>query len=314
MLLTIEYTRRGDLVIFLTTPMGTRTCLLPVRSEDSSDEGFKRWAFMSTHAWGEDPRGKWTLELKDGGESRSNVGVLKDWQLVLHGTRVKPLHQNITHPDVPTHKKAVPDDVKNTARSSVQITQITYTFGEQHPPSSSQTIVPTNDQLNLFNTPAMYAPQVVVPPPQPVVNAYQNPPAASTPALLGAEYNYNTNNNLNPYLRNSIPSYPLPSNNYLNLFNSPSLLTPLTTSQIYQNANSNAQNNVNTGLVGRSVPWQQQKLNALQFFGNPKPLFGSPNGNLWNFFGRYTNGKRSMAQRRRRNSFIEFIEQLRSNR
>jgi len=307
LLLTIEYTRRGDLVLFITSPMGTRTCLLPVRSEDSSDEGFKRWAFMSTHAWGEDPRGKWTLELKDGGESRSNNGVLKDWSLVLHGTKDKPHHQNITHPEIPIHKKAVPDDVKNTAKSSVQITQITYTFGEQHPPSPSQTIVPTNDQMNLFNT-QMYSPQVVVPNPQPVVNAFSSSPAASTPALLGAEYNYNTNANLNPYLRNSIPSYnpnSFSANNYLNLFNSPSLLSPLTTSQMYQNqANSPS---VSTGLVGRSIPWQQQKLNALSLFSNP-------NGNLWNFFGRY-NGKRSLLpDRNRRNSFAEFIERLRRER
>lgn len=297
--------------------MGTRTCLLPVRSEDSSDEGFKRWAFMSTHAWGEDPRGKWTLELKDGGESRSNVGVLKDWQLVLHGTKEKPHHQNITHPEIPIHKKAVPDDIKNSGKSSVQITQITYTFGEQHPPSSSQTIVPTNDQLNLFNTP-MYSPQVLVPNPQPVVNAYSSSPAASTPALLGAEYNYNTNNNLNPYLRNNIQPYSpnsFSSSNYLNLFNSPSLLSPLTTSQIYQNPAS-TQPNVNTaGLVGRSIPWQQQqqKLNALSLFSNP-------NGNLWNFFGRY-NGKRSILPEHRRtittsprNSFMELIEKLRRER
>jgi len=129
--LTIEYPRRGDLTIFITTPMGTRSCLLPVRSEDSSDEGFRKWAFMTTHAWGEDPRGKWFLEIRDGGDSRSNQGVLRDWQLVMHGTKEKPKHQNVTHSDVPIHRKAVADDmVTKNPQSSVQITQITYTFGQ----------------------------------------------------------------------------------------------------------------------------------------------------------------------------------------
>jgi len=300
--LTIEYSRRGDLVIFMVTPMGTRTCLLPVRSEDSSDEGFKRWAFMSTHAWGEDPRGTWTLEIKDGGESRSNTGALKDWQLVIHGTKTKPYHQNITHPDVPTHRKAVPDDVKNSAKSSVQITQITYTFGDQHPPSSSQTIVPTNEQLNLFNPP-VYSPSVVVNPnPRPLgVSSYASPPVTSSSALINAEYSFNPATNLNPYLRTNIPysagSFPA-TNSYMNLFNSQSLLNP---QAMYQ---SNAMNQQNNGLVGRSVPWPNQGKNpALQYFSNTP-------GNMWNFFGRFA-GKRNTISRRRRNSLVRLMEKLR---
>lgn len=299
--LTIEYSRRGDLVIFMVTPMGTRTCLLPVRSEDSSDEGFKRWAFMSTHAWGEDPRGTWTLEIKDGGESRSNTGALKDWQLVLHGTKTKPYHQNITHPDIPTHRKAVPDDVKSSAKSSVQITQITYTFGDQHPPSSSQTIVPTNEQLNLFNPP-VYSPSVVVNPnPQPMPS-YSSPPVSPSSSLINAEYSFNPATNLNPYLRTNIPyapgSFPGASNSYMNLFNSQSLLNP---SAMYQGSMN--QQNPNS-LVGRSVPWPNAGKNpALQYFSN------SP-GNLWNFFGRFA-GKRNALSRRRRNSLVRLMEKLR---
>ena len=281
--------------------MGTRTCLLPVRSEDSSDEGFKRWAFMSTHAWGEDPRGTWTLEIKDGGESRSNTGALKDWQLVLHGTKTKPYHQNITHPDIPTHRKAVPDDVKSSAKSSVQITQITYTFGDQHPPSSSQTIVPTNEQLNLFNPP-VYSPSVVVNPnPQPMPS-YSSPPVSPSSLLINAEYSFNPATNLNPYLRTNIPyapgSFPGASNSYMNLFNSQSLLNP---SAMYQGSMN--QQNPNS-LVGRSVPWPNAGKNpALQYFSN------SP-GNLWNFFGRFA-GKRNALSRRRRNSLVRLMEKLR---
>ena len=165
MLMTLDYSRRGDLTIHLTTPMGTRTCLLPTRSEDSSDEGFKKWIFMSTHAWGEDPRGKWTIEIKDAGDSRANTGTLREWQLILHGTKEKPLHQNITHPEIPIHRKAVPDDVKATQgnqQSSVTITKVTYTFGSNVPQHLSQvkslSDLPTINPLNAFlssTTPAM---------------------------------------------------------------------------------------------------------------------------------------------------------------
>lgn len=134
MILTLEYSRRGDLTIFLTTPMGTKSNLLPTRSEDSSDEGFKKWPFMTTHAWGEDPRGKWTLEIRDAGDARANTGIIRDWQLILYGTKEKPNHQIISHPEVPIHRKAVADDTKSIQgdqHSSVTITKVTYTFGSQ---------------------------------------------------------------------------------------------------------------------------------------------------------------------------------------
>ena len=114
--------------------MGTKTVLLPTRSEDSSDEGFKKWPFMTTHAWGEDPRGKWTFEVRDAGDARANTGTLRDWQLVLYGTKEKPHHQSITHPDIPIHHKAVQDDTKKVQgnqQPSVTITKVTYTFGSR---------------------------------------------------------------------------------------------------------------------------------------------------------------------------------------
>lgn len=38
---------------------------LPLRPNDFSSEGFNDWAFMTTHSWGEDPRGEWTLEVEN---------------------------------------------------------------------------------------------------------------------------------------------------------------------------------------------------------------------------------------------------------
>lgn len=72
--LSLTFTRRGDLAIYLTSPRGTRSTLLGKRNMDYSSKGFKDWAFMSTHTWEENPKGKWKLEIQ-------NVG--RSWKMVL---------------------------------------------------------------------------------------------------------------------------------------------------------------------------------------------------------------------------------------
>ena len=62
---TIDYTRRGDLHINVTSPQGTNTVLLSERAGDHSSDGFKNWAFMSVHSWGEDPNGVWKVRIHD---------------------------------------------------------------------------------------------------------------------------------------------------------------------------------------------------------------------------------------------------------
>lgn len=62
---TIEYSRRGDLHLNLTSPNGTNTMLLSERAGDNSAEGFINWPFMSVHTWGEDPTGVWTVRIND---------------------------------------------------------------------------------------------------------------------------------------------------------------------------------------------------------------------------------------------------------
>ena len=80
--LTIKLTtgRRGNTEIFLTSPSGTRSVMLHRRDKDSSDEGID-FTFMTVHNWGEDPSGKWTLEVCDnpGTEAvqKPNKGVLE---------------------------------------------------------------------------------------------------------------------------------------------------------------------------------------------------------------------------------------------
>lgn len=57
-------TRRGDLELFLTSPMGTRSMILSRRANDDDHrDGFTKWPFMATHTWGEYPQGVWTLEV-----------------------------------------------------------------------------------------------------------------------------------------------------------------------------------------------------------------------------------------------------------
>ncbi|XP_056886084.1 neuroendocrine convertase 1 isoform X1 [Takifugu flavidus] len=89
---SIEYTRRGDLHITLTSPAGTTTVLLAERERDTSANGFRNWDFMSVHTWGEDPAGTWTLKITDTSGRMENKGRILNWKLILHGTSEKPEH------------------------------------------------------------------------------------------------------------------------------------------------------------------------------------------------------------------------------
>ncbi|XP_037535111.1 neuroendocrine convertase 1 [Nematolebias whitei] len=89
---SIEYTRRGDLHITLTSPAGTTTVLLAERERDTSANGFRNWDFMSVHTWGEDPAGTWTLKITDTSGRMENKGRILNWKLILHGMSEKPEH------------------------------------------------------------------------------------------------------------------------------------------------------------------------------------------------------------------------------
>ena len=117
--LTLKSSRRGNTVIFLTSPLGTRsvkTFLFVFESksiisfslfsslilsrrplDDDSTKGFYKWPFMTTHAWAERAQGRWTLEIRfDSDENPLNrteeqtIGELLEWSLVLHGTKSSP--------------------------------------------------------------------------------------------------------------------------------------------------------------------------------------------------------------------------------
>ncbi|XP_006750923.1 neuroendocrine convertase 1-like, partial [Leptonychotes weddellii] len=89
---TIEYSRRGDLHVTLTSAAGTSTVLLAERERDTSPNGFKNWDFMSVHTWGENPIGTWTLRITDMSGRMQNEGRIVNWKLILHGTSSQPEH------------------------------------------------------------------------------------------------------------------------------------------------------------------------------------------------------------------------------
>uniref|UniRef100_G3P326 Neuroendocrine convertase 2 n=1 Tax=Gasterosteus aculeatus aculeatus TaxID=481459 RepID=G3P326_GASAC len=92
---TVNASRRGDLNVNMTSPMGTKSILLSRRPrDDDSKVGFDKWPFMTSHTWGEDPRGTWVLEVGFQGEEPQR-GALKEWTLMLHGTQSAPYIEQI---------------------------------------------------------------------------------------------------------------------------------------------------------------------------------------------------------------------------
>ncbi|VDK40771.1 unnamed protein product [Taenia asiatica] len=98
--ISIRASRRGDLVMFLTSPMNTTSMILGARPKDSdSRRGFTKWPFMTTHMWAESPRGTWKLTVGlDPQKHRTHKGadpalghaVLTEWILMIHGTQEPP--------------------------------------------------------------------------------------------------------------------------------------------------------------------------------------------------------------------------------
>ncbi|GFO36220.1 furin-like prohormone convertase [Plakobranchus ocellatus] len=94
--ISLTFYSRGQTVIYLTSPSGTRSKLLPARPSDTLEGGFEDWPFLSVHFWGERPHGIWTLDIEDAGGnswgSGGGGGTLISWSLVLHGTASQPVH------------------------------------------------------------------------------------------------------------------------------------------------------------------------------------------------------------------------------
>lgn len=115
----LDYSKRGDLHINLTSPNGTSTMLLSERDQDWSTSGFVNWPLMSVHTWGENPSGIWKFRINDNSENK-NSGLLKDFRLVLHGTLEKPdymkdgkraYEEDVSDEVQPSEKKSVDEEM-----------------------------------------------------------------------------------------------------------------------------------------------------------------------------------------------------------
>ncbi|XP_054254621.1 proprotein convertase subtilisin/kexin type 4 [Indicator indicator] len=96
--LSLSYSRRGDLLLALTSPMGTTSTLMTLRPYDTSQQGYKDWTFMSTHFWDENPNGTWTLSLENKGDAY-NTGLLTSFILHLYGTEEDLRSRHLAAPE-----------------------------------------------------------------------------------------------------------------------------------------------------------------------------------------------------------------------
>uniref|UniRef100_A0A1W7RA47 furin n=1 Tax=Hadrurus spadix TaxID=141984 RepID=A0A1W7RA47_9SCOR len=87
----INYTRRGALELYLTSPSGSTTMLLSKRAKDNSIIGFRNWTFLTVHLWGEKCSGTYKLLVRDK-EGNGYHGGVNRASLTLHGTKDMPEH------------------------------------------------------------------------------------------------------------------------------------------------------------------------------------------------------------------------------
>jgi len=107
--ISLTYVPRGNLMIIMTSPSGTRSNLLFPRPRDTLGQSFDDWPFLSVHFWGEPTAGTWTLEIfnmaADGNFNRGK-GILHKWQMIWYGTENNPIriprNSALTHPSKPS--------------------------------------------------------------------------------------------------------------------------------------------------------------------------------------------------------------------
>ena len=91
--ISLTFVPRGNLMMVLTSPSGTRSTLLFPRPRDTLGQRFDQWPFLSVHFWGEPAAGKWSLELVNMGSDRGHAGqgLLHTWQMIWYGTEDNPV-------------------------------------------------------------------------------------------------------------------------------------------------------------------------------------------------------------------------------
>jgi len=91
---SLSYVPRGNLMMVLTSPSGSRSTLLFPRPRDTLGSRFDQWPFLSVHFWGEKTAGTWSLEILNMGPDRTprpGQGLLHKWQMIWYGTEHNPV-------------------------------------------------------------------------------------------------------------------------------------------------------------------------------------------------------------------------------
>ena len=81
LMVDIEHSSRGDLDIVLESPSGKESWLAENHADSGDD--YNNWIFGSVHHWDESSRGVWKLKIRD--TDISDFGILKQYELILHG-------------------------------------------------------------------------------------------------------------------------------------------------------------------------------------------------------------------------------------
>lgn len=96
------------MVIDLVSPQGTTSRLLAKRPLDNSNDGLAKWPFTSVEFWDENPRGEWTVTIRD------------EKVMDLETRKIKLITHAWLKEKKPTEKTNRIDDLKN--QSSIEST------------------------------------------------------------------------------------------------------------------------------------------------------------------------------------------------
>lgn len=102
---TFNHSRRGATEILIVSPMRTRSWVLQDREKDINAGWFNSWQFLSTHFWGEDPRGIWEIMFFSKDRDEYGQGFLNEpVTLIIYGTEHKPGQRKNGDPTTPPYK------------------------------------------------------------------------------------------------------------------------------------------------------------------------------------------------------------------
>lgn len=80
--LTLVARQRGKVALTLVSPMGTKSILMPPRKSDLQAAAFVNTRLLSVHFWGENPKGRWRLQIAN---SNQEQAVLVEAKLIIFG-------------------------------------------------------------------------------------------------------------------------------------------------------------------------------------------------------------------------------------